>query len=103
MKRGTRTQWAERVRRWRSSGLTASAFAARERLNARTLVWWSSKLRRDARPAATFIEVALAPVEAGGVEAGVVEVVVRERVRIRVAGAFDAAVLRRVVAAFEAE
>ena len=62
MKRGTRTQWAERVRRWRSSGLTASAFAARERLNARTLAWWSSKLRRDAQPAAAFIEVALAPV-----------------------------------------
>ena len=98
MKRGTRTQWAERVRRWRSSGLTASAFGARAGLNPRTLAWWSSKLRRDARPAATFIEVVSAPVEAG-----VVEVVVRERVRIRVAGAFDAAVLRRVVAAFEAE
>jgi hypothetical protein len=32
---------------------------------------------------------------------GVIEIVVREQVRIRVSGAFDAAMLRRVVTALE--
>jgi hypothetical protein len=35
------------------------------------------------------------------VEAGCIEVVVRDEVRIRVSGAFDPAVLRRVLSALE--
>jgi hypothetical protein len=96
MKRATRNEWMERVRHWRASGLTAGAFAAREGLSASTLLWWSSKLKRDGRGTATFIEVVPTPTEPG-----YIEVVVREQVRIRVSGAFDAAVLRRVVAVLE--
>ena len=36
--------------RWRSSGLTSKEFATREGLKARSLLWWSSKLRREAGP-----------------------------------------------------
>jgi transposase len=41
----SRAEWAERVARWEASGLSAAAFAARERLSAKSLVWWRWKLR----------------------------------------------------------
>lgn len=56
-------------------------------------------LGRDARPASGFIEV---PAPAAAAEEGRIEVVVREQVRIRVSGVFDAGLLRRVVEALEA-
>ena len=53
-------------------------------------------MRRAARASPGFIEVA-SPVK----EEGCIEVVLRERLLIRVSGAFDAALLQRVVAALE--
>ena len=47
MGRAPRHEWAKRVERWKQSGLTAAAFAAREGLNAGTLFWWSSRLGRS--------------------------------------------------------
>jgi hypothetical protein len=88
------------VRRWRASGLSARAFASREQLNPGTLLWWSSKLGRDDRAAAAFIEVR--PPPSAPSEPGCIDIVLRDEVRIRVSGAFDAALLRRVVAALEA-
>jgi len=38
--------WAARIARWQRSGLTATAFAARERVNAGTLSYWKWKLRQ---------------------------------------------------------
>lgn len=35
--------------RWKKSGLTAREFAAREGVSDRTLLWWSSTLRRGTR------------------------------------------------------
>ena len=35
--------------RWRRSGLTATEFALREEVSARTLSWWASALHRDTR------------------------------------------------------
>lgn len=35
--------------RWKKSGLTAREFAAREGVSERTLLWWSSTLRRGTR------------------------------------------------------
>ena len=96
MKRETRKQWTERVERWRRSGQTAQEFAAQEGVRATTLSWWSAELRRAARASPGFIEVA-SPVK----DEGRIEVVLGERLRIRVSGAFDAALLRRVVAALE--
>jgi hypothetical protein len=41
--------WQATVARWRRGGLTAGAFAARERLNVHTLRWWSARVERDTR------------------------------------------------------
>ena len=98
MGRDTSSQWAERVRRWRAGGLTAREFAAQEGVNRHTLWHWAWKLGRGGGTPA-FIEVVGTPevrVDGG------IEIVVRETVRIRVMGSFDAAVLRQVIAALEA-
>lgn len=104
MTRSTRAKWAERVRAWRATGHTAERFCEQGGLNARTLKWWGWELgrRRAARRvgAPAFIEVATAqPVDER--REGAIEVVVDDRVRVRVSGAFDPAVLRRVLAALE--
>lgn len=92
----TRDEWAERVRRWRASGLTAKDFAGREKLQPATLRWWASALERKARTK-PFVEVTLsAPVT------GSIAVVLPNGMRIEINGAFDEGVLRRVVAALEA-
>jgi len=49
MARATRQEWAERVSRWQSSGLTAQAFAEEAGLNAATLSYWKYQLRREQR------------------------------------------------------
>ena len=85
---------------WRSSGLTAREFAARQGLKWRTLLWWSSLLGRARRAAPAFVEVVRPAVVAAGDE-GCIEIVVRGGLRVRVAGAFDPAVLRRLLAALE--
>ena len=46
-KRATRAQWLERVRSWKSSGKTCSAFAAKEDVSEHSLRWWAWKLRSD--------------------------------------------------------
>jgi len=86
--------WAEHVRRWRRSGLSAREYADRFGLRAATLYGCSSRLGRDeaARPA-HFIEVSppiVAP-QALVVRGGAVEVSV-------VVG-FDAQLLRDVMTA----
>jgi hypothetical protein len=88
------------VSQWRTSGLSAREFAAREGLNRGTLYRWSAVLGRATAAAAGFVEVAP---PAPAVEEGRIEVVLREQVRIRVSGAFDAGLLRRVVEALEAK
>jgi hypothetical protein len=80
--------------RWRRSGQTAREFATQEGVRPATLSWWGAELRRSAR-ASPFIEVAPPSAE------GSIEVVLGERLRIRISGAFDGALLRRVVAALE--
>ncbi|MFI5298306.1 MAG: IS66 family insertion sequence element accessory protein TnpA [Polyangiales bacterium] len=49
MARHRAAEWSERIARWELSGLTAVAFAMRERCNPRTLSWWRTELRRRAR------------------------------------------------------
>ncbi|HEX3854022.1 MAG TPA: hypothetical protein VHW01_23825 [Polyangiaceae bacterium] len=42
--------WSDRVRRWRESGLTSSAFAAQEGLaRPQALSWWAWRLAKDER------------------------------------------------------
>ncbi len=46
MARASGTEWAERVRAWRSSGLTSKEFCRGRGFAAQTLLWWSSQLGR---------------------------------------------------------
>jgi hypothetical protein len=60
MKRVRRSQreWQELVAAWQKSGESAEAFAAREGVQERTLVWWRSELRRrGAGRGATLVAV----------------------------------------------
>ena len=42
-----REEWAKRVERWRSSGLTTAAFSAELGINPRTLTYWAWMLKRE--------------------------------------------------------
>lgn len=59
----SRSWWQRTVSRWKSSGLTAREFAAREDLSPGTLMWWSSRLRRGTRAERGSVESAIAPIE----------------------------------------
>ena len=96
--RATKSDWQKRVATWQASGLSAREFAGKQGFNPSTLAWWVSKLRVEARRRkSAFIEVSVAMMP----PTGRIDVVVRGGVRIEVSGAFDAEVLRRVVAALE--
>jgi len=93
--------WAERVRAWRSSGKTASAFANEHGLTLSTLRYWTARLTR--KPAAPAM-VRLLPKSAMGPQPAeptptadlVVEV---GAVHVRVSRGFDPELLREVVRA----
>ena len=103
MGRETREAWAARVARWEESGLTAARFAARERVNVRTLRFWKWKLRATLEPAATpasavtFVEL-VGPPPSGPA----LEVVLAAGYRIGVAPGFDVATLRTLLTVLEA-
>jgi hypothetical protein len=110
MARATRQEWAERVCRWQSSGLTAQAFAEEAGLNAATLSYWKYQLRRErragksaaskhrtslaksARP--TFVE-ATAAANASAIAS--LELIVRDDITVRVPIGFDEDTLARVL------
>lgn len=43
----SRAEWSQRVALWKRSGQTAAAFAAAHGFSGKSLLWWSSTLRRD--------------------------------------------------------
>lgn len=47
----TRDEWCSEVARFRASGLRRPAYAERAGINALTLAWWETRLRREARVA----------------------------------------------------
>jgi hypothetical protein len=119
--RSTRMEWLERVRRWKASGLTAEAFAAREGTSAATLSWWRWRLAREGerigkarRPAGpgisrtSFVEITGAGVRAVRAGAGAARAA-DGSMRIELAGGaavvvgadVDGAALGRVLAALE--
>jgi hypothetical protein len=117
MKRTSREIWSERVHRWKASGLTAKKFAARRGLSACTLYYWSWRQSAEARDsetgrlssAPTFVEiVGAADVVGHGSQAVGVrpvaepfEILLGDRIRIRVPVNFDEAALCRLVAILE--
>lgn len=98
-----RDEWAKRVEGWKRSGLSAEALAERDGFNAHTLRWWARQLRRepiieDLRP--KFVEV-MVPAASVIVESTVIEVVLRDGVRVVVPNNFDENTLRRVLRVVE--
>lgn len=107
MARDTRETWAARVARWARSGLTADAFASRERINPRTLTYWRWRPRTDTSttvpapaPAARFVELVVPPAAREAV-AGV-EIVLPAGYRVRVGDATAGDTLRAVLDVLEA-
>jgi hypothetical protein len=88
----TSQKWAERVRAWRSSGLSASEFAAGQGYEPSSLRWWASRLRREGP--LRIVPVVARPSETAG--SVVVEVGVA---RVRVTRGFDGTLLSQVVRA----
>lgn len=82
--RRSRAWWSKTVERYKRSGLTARAYAAREGLSVSTLSWWSSQLVRGTRAVrgsqrSVALEVQLAGSQVEAV-AGVLEVQLRDAV-----------------------
>lgn len=104
----TSAKWAERVRGWRESGVSAASFAAGQGFAASTLRWWDSKLTQAAKPRVTMARVvrrAAAEAAEGSATRSVappsaptltIEV---GGVRIAVRRGFDAELLRQLVQA----
>ena len=44
MRAATEQRWRAHLTAWAESGLTCKAYAAKARVNPRTLSWWKSKL-----------------------------------------------------------
>jgi len=59
----TRAEWQGHVAAWQASGATARAYAAEHGLKSKTLLWWSSRLKRERAPEPTvsFMEVVELP------------------------------------------
>jgi hypothetical protein len=65
MTKETEARWAERVREWRASGLSAEEFASSRGYKASTLQWAASRLRSMAGPAAAASNVASSQLPSG--------------------------------------
>lgn len=123
--RSNRAEWAKRVQRWQESDLTAAEFAAEMGINARTLSYWKWRLGKEARegttpskprpkrpakrsaaPTATakpaFVEVS-SPSVIGWTAPERIEVVVDQRLVVRVPDAFEPRTLRLVLSAITSE
>ena len=103
----TRDEWADRVGRWQRSGLSAEAFAGRERLNAKQLTWWRWRLRTSATPPpepAPFLPVRIVEAASPSANSTVsVEIALANGRVVRVPPGFDATTLARVLAIASAE
>ena len=93
----SRARWTELIREWREGGLSAKEFAAAKQLTEKTLVWWASRLKREARsaavPALEFVEVTPRPIAS----AERFEVHLGNGRWIVVAPSFDSAALTRLM------
>ena len=95
-----REQWAERVERWRRSGLTAKRFAASIGVSPGSLTHWAWRLGREARtrsPLPALIEV----VPRGACD-NRFELALSDGRRLHIPASFEAAALERLLAVLEA-
>jgi hypothetical protein len=105
-----RAQWAEQVRQWRQSGLTAREFAKRVGINAGTLSHWAWRLgrageadgrgrepiKRGGASHASFVELV-----AGAIEDRRFELDLGDGRRLRIPAGFDGAGLERLLAVLD--
>ena len=110
-RRRSREQWRKLVFELEGSGLSPRAFAAtRKELNAGTLSWWRTRLRREARQrdgqapsSAGFLPVVIDPLSTPSEsvqERHPIEVVLANGVRLRFEQSLDRDGLVRLATAF---
>jgi transposase len=103
----TREDWAERVKRWKKSGLTAAEFGEREGIEGRQLHWWKWHLGKKEVPSATELPLRLLPVrvvparDVGVSKERPLEIVLQSGHVLRVARGFDPVTLRSVLSVLE--
>jgi len=88
----SRAEWSQRVALWKRSGQTAATFAAAHGFSARSLLWWSSTLRRDVpdgKPVAFAPLVAVASPTRAAAAPSAFELVLRSGLVVRVPEGFD--------------
>src|SRR5258705_2391653 len=103
-----RDEWAERVARWKDSGLTAKEFATELGINPRSLVFWKWQLGKGSGLAAESVKSGRAParalplIELGQPAAAVqFELELGGGRRLAIPSTFDADALRRLLAVLE--
>jgi hypothetical protein len=111
-RRRSALEWKGLVERFESSGLSGEAFARRNQLNLRTLLWWQSRIRcGHAKVAEEFRFVEVVPRSSVPVPAiqgpatpssGAAVSVYAKGVRVEVRPGFDPATLTAVLEAIEA-
>jgi transposase len=90
-----RTEWAERVRRWRRSGLTAGEFAASIGVKSDTLTHWVWQLGRSKQERRSGV-----PVRGGGkhrAQPRFIELELGNGRRVRIPAGFEAGALARLL------
>ena len=100
------SEWAIRVAAWRASGQKATEFCSDKGYSQKSLLWWSSRLRRKGTPSASGDQVRLARVvrtAASSQAAGTPSIVVHVgRARVEVPAGADIAALGGVLEALSA-
>lgn len=94
----TRDMWAERVKDWRASGLTAPAYAEGKEFAASTLRYWSSRLEQEP-PSVRIARLVRVAAPAAAEPALLVEVA---GARVEVRRGFDRETLQGVVEVLKA-
>ena len=99
----TRAEWEKRVQRWDKSGLSAAAFAAREGLAVKQLLWWRWKLRTAPVAPAAATPLSFLPVHVvdratpPATASAPIEIVLPNGRIVRVPPGFDPALLGHVL------